>query len=264
MHRNCDWSKDIILTIIQFAEIGILVCNLLYVFILYVIIQAFCSSRSKSIFHYLMRSINNLIKMKSFLLTIPNVYINTLAKRRSGRWIYDKTSKDEGTWDQYQKTKITFSQPNFSRKQKDSLILLINTLSLYKRLINLNVSDIPKKNLNLWCIFPSLALLYVCSVITHLFICRRRALQLEQNHSSVFSAGTNNVVCMVRFLVWIGFFLHLFVVRKGVENIACFYIHSSKNTFLTDCHILFTNHTAKETCYIKKYVYLETKGHGHS
>lgn len=80
----------------------------------------------------------------------------------------------------------------------------------------------------------------------------------------MFSAGTDNVVCMVRFLVWIGFFLHLFMVRKGVENIAWIYIHSFKNTFLTDCHILFTNHTAKETCYIKKYVYLETKGHRHS
>jgi len=171
-------------------------------------------------------------------------------KFRSGRWIYDKTSKDGGTWDKYQKPKITCL--TLAGNKKDSLILLINTLSLYKRLIKLHLSYIPKNNLIRWHIFPSLALFSVCSVIIHLLLGRRRPWQLEQKHSSVFSAGTDNIACMVSFLVWIEFFLHLCVGGKRVETIACFYIHSSKSIFLTDCHILFTNHTATEICYIKK------------
>lgn len=170
-----------------------------------------------------------------------------LANSRSGRAIYVKRNKNGGTWDQFQKPlKLKFSLLSFSRTQKDSLTLLIYTLSLYKRLINLKVSNVLKKNLNQWCIFPSLTLFYVTSEITHLLIDRETASHMEQKHASMFSARTGNIACMVTYFGWIGAFLHLFAGKEGVESTAFFYIHSSKTVFLTDCYILFKKHTANE------------------
>lgn len=63
--------------------------------------------------------------------------------------------------------KLKFSQPYFSKTQKDPSTLLIYTLSLYKKIITWNVSNDLK---NLWCIFPSLRLFDGSSGILNLLI----------------------------------------------------------------------------------------------